>query len=302
MQPDKQTIELIARELATEPAFVEKDWHGVQVIAAIASLAFADYQFVFAGGTALSKAHKLIQRFSEDIDFRLHPLGHTPNRAALSAIKKGVIASLRKAGFNILEDSIVARNDNRFFAFMIRYDKQFTHSALRPDIQVEVTLDSPKLPVATLPVSSLVATYTKQQPEVNAIACLAYVENAADKLSAAVWRIASRVRGSDNDDPALVRHLHDLAILKDAIISDPHFVTLARGTMTADTIRYKDTAFAALTLPERCAHMITVLEKDTLYPEEYSNFVAGLSYAPSNATPDFAAALSAVRQLATLIT
>lgn len=301
MPPDKHTIGLIARELATEEAFIEKDWHGVQVLAAIAALVYPDYLLVFAGGTALSKAHKLIQRFSEDIDFRLHPVGHIPKRAALSKLKNSLIASLRDAGFQIDEGSIIARNDNRYFTFNIRYEKQFEHSALRPDIKVEVTLDSPKLPVAVLPVSSLVASFTQQPPEVAAITCLAYVENAADKFSAAVWRISARERGTGHDDPTLVRHLYDLALLKDAVIDDPQFVELARATMNADNERTKDGAFAALSLQEKCAHMIAIVEQDDLYPGEYENFVAGLSYASKEDTPDFASALTAFRQLAALI-
>ena len=153
MPPDKRTIELVARELATEEAFVDKDWQGVQVIAALAALSFEKYQLVFAGGTALSKAHKIIHRFSEDIDFRLHPIGHNPNRKALSQFKHNLIASLRNSGFDVDYERIVARNDNQYFMFYIRYDRQFEHSALRPNIKIEVTIDSPKLPVIPLPLA-----------------------------------------------------------------------------------------------------------------------------------------------------
>ena len=160
--PDKRTIELVARELATEEAFVEKDWHGVQVIAAIAALAFENYQLVFTGGTALAKAHKLIHRFSEDIDFRLHPIGHNPNRKALSQFKHNFIASLRNTGFVIDEERIVARSENQYFMFYIRYERQFEHLSLRPDIKVEVTLDSPKLPVG-INASRLTYSHTRKK-------------------------------------------------------------------------------------------------------------------------------------------
>jgi hypothetical protein len=69
--PDKAAIEEVALELGIDPAFVEKDWYVVQIIKEITSMESLGAQVIFAGGTALSKAHRLLQRFSEDIDFRL---------------------------------------------------------------------------------------------------------------------------------------------------------------------------------------------------------------------------------------
>src|ERR1700761_1578657 len=69
--PDKTVIEEVALELGIDPAFVEKDWFVVQVIREITTTNLLRAQVVFAGGTALSKAHRLLQRFSEDIDFRV---------------------------------------------------------------------------------------------------------------------------------------------------------------------------------------------------------------------------------------
>ena len=69
--PGKELIMEVALELGIDPAFVEKDWYVVQVIREIISIDLSGAQLIFTGGTALSKAHRLIQRFSEDIDFRL---------------------------------------------------------------------------------------------------------------------------------------------------------------------------------------------------------------------------------------
>jgi|SRR5882757_5272277 len=69
--PDKAIIEEVALNMGIDPAFVEKDWYVVQLIKEIISLKLFGAQTIFAGGTALSKAHHLLQRFSEDIDFRL---------------------------------------------------------------------------------------------------------------------------------------------------------------------------------------------------------------------------------------
>lgn len=53
------------------PAFaVEKDWWVTQTLAIIFQTEIASH-LVFKGGTSLSKAWKLIQRFSEDIDLAI---------------------------------------------------------------------------------------------------------------------------------------------------------------------------------------------------------------------------------------
>jgi predicted nucleotidyltransferase component of viral defense system len=41
------------------------------VIRKISKIRYEDFQVIFTGGTALSKAYGLIQRFSEDVDFRV---------------------------------------------------------------------------------------------------------------------------------------------------------------------------------------------------------------------------------------
>jgi predicted nucleotidyltransferase component of viral defense system len=53
------------------PALVEKDWYVVQAIAAITTIAASPFQLVFNGGTALSRAYRLIGRMSEDIDLKI---------------------------------------------------------------------------------------------------------------------------------------------------------------------------------------------------------------------------------------
>ncbi len=70
----KREKENIFRQISTEtglPAFaVEKDWWVVQTLAAVYQLEIAPH-VVFKGGTSLSKAWKLIERFSEDIDLAM---------------------------------------------------------------------------------------------------------------------------------------------------------------------------------------------------------------------------------------
>ena len=59
--------------LQIEEVFIEKDWFVTKLIKDTYSFTSSDpLELIFSGGTALSKAHKKIARFSEDVDFRIH--------------------------------------------------------------------------------------------------------------------------------------------------------------------------------------------------------------------------------------
>lgn len=68
---EKQTVFVqIGTKLNIHPAAVEKDWWVVQSLGLLQSMEVAPYT-VFKGGTSLSKAWNIIERFSEDIDLAL---------------------------------------------------------------------------------------------------------------------------------------------------------------------------------------------------------------------------------------
>jgi predicted nucleotidyltransferase component of viral defense system len=70
MSLDVDTLNEIATELGVNVSFIEKDWYACQALKAVSSIENEKFTIIFSGGTSLSKAHGLIQRFSEDLDFR----------------------------------------------------------------------------------------------------------------------------------------------------------------------------------------------------------------------------------------
>ena len=62
--PEKSIIEEIASIKGISEPFVEKDWYVTQVIGKVSEIVYQDFEIIFTGGTALSKAHNLILRFS----------------------------------------------------------------------------------------------------------------------------------------------------------------------------------------------------------------------------------------------
>ncbi len=297
-RPEKELFEEVALLKNIDPSFIEKDWFVTQVIAVLADLNTDGFEFVFTGGTALSKAWQLIQRFSEDVDFRV--IATHQSRKALSNFKHGVVEKLRKSGFAIEDDHIQARDENRFFSIDFYYPSYFARSgALRPHVQIEITIRDLQCPQRYLPVSSFVNAVTKQPPEVHRIACIDPAESASDKLSALAWRIPDRVRGGKDDDPSLVRHIHDLALLKELALTNTNFSALVSASMQEDDRRSKNNpSFAGLAKAEKFRQLLVILETEKeKYTREYDLFVKGVSYAAEGEVPDFTAAVKAVGAL-----
>src|SRR5690348_9106348 len=57
--------------LGLDEAVIEKDYYVTQVIHALSNLENESFRLIFCGGTCLAKAHKLVQRMSEDVDFKV---------------------------------------------------------------------------------------------------------------------------------------------------------------------------------------------------------------------------------------
>ena len=302
-RPEQTLIEEVALARNMAEVFVEKDWFVTQAIAAISAIDYQGFEVVFSGGTALANAHDLLQRFSEDVDFRLLVPENMQRRKARSGYKKALVDSLRQAGFSIEDSDVRARDENQFFAIDLGYESYFERvGALRPHIQVELKAIVPQLSPIYLPVSSFIHALGKIPPEVARVACIDPVESAADKISALAWRIPDRVRGSERDDPAIVRHIHDLAILKDRALAHPRFRELVASAMQEDDDRPKNNpSFSGTPMSQKLQRMLAVLEADAEYAREYADFVESVSYAPEGAAPDFTTAIQAVRVLADAI-
>jgi len=63
-------IRIVAQEKGIDPAMVEKDYWIMHCLYCLQKL---NMTFQLKGGTSLSKGHKIINRFSEDIDIRIEP-------------------------------------------------------------------------------------------------------------------------------------------------------------------------------------------------------------------------------------
>jgi len=300
---DQHLVELLASELQTQPDLIEKDWHVVRALGVLAAFDHGEVTPAFSGGTSLSKGWQLIKRFSEDIDFKLALVSsgsRSKDRYRRKAYRDRVLAAIAAAGFEPAGE-VLKGNEDRFFSAEFGFQSVFTAGrGLRPHLRIEMTFDDTALPPGARPIHSLLGHAQKLAPEIAAFPCVDPVETAADKLSALAWRVCIRDRGTERDDPSIIRHLHDLAALGPTISASDAFARLVQRAMATDTGRGGQRVPAVPAA--RFARMLDRLRRETFWSDEYAEYVRHVSYAPPQETITFTRALDALIALIDILT
>ena len=146
----KEIIETVARELGRSEQMVEKDT--IQSMF-LYELAKSELPFVFKGGTSLSKAYNLIDRFSEDIDLSMN---RRPTQSERVKSKELIIDITENLGLLLsnLED-IKSRYDYNKYVF--KYDSLF--SLIPLEIIIETSYYQSVYPVDKHVVGSFVGRF-----------------------------------------------------------------------------------------------------------------------------------------------
>ena len=98
--------------LRISPVIVEKDFWVCWILGQIFSDPELEPQFVFKGGTSLSKVYRVIDRFSEDVDLGIHPSFLGVSESVFTDLdsrtsRTGALLDMQKACGALLEKSIV---------------------------------------------------------------------------------------------------------------------------------------------------------------------------------------------------
>jgi len=284
-------------------ATVAKDFYVVRAIKAVASVDASPFILVFGGGTALARAHKLVKRMSEDVDFKIvSPHGSSVSRGnrrkLLGVLRERVNDVLQAAGFSFDptdKTTTWSRDENSYTVWHLPYDGSVGDD-LRPMIQVELTHASLRLDAVEKPVSSFVAEAFSHPPEVSSIPCVSLTETAAEKLVSLTRRTAMERAGLSRDpDPTLVRHIYDLHAMRDHIDLD-ELARLVPLIAAADAAEFRNQYPAyALDIKGETRSAATALQTDDLYRKRYNDFMSAMVYGDR---PDFRVSIGTVVRLA----
>jgi hypothetical protein len=294
----RELLEVQAYFGLPSPALVEKDRHVVKALGAIAAIDTTPLRLVFGGGTALSRAHRLVRRMSEDIDLRIVS-GAPPGRGALRRLRDAITQALLSAGFKFDPEDPACRksgNESRYTIYRLPYEPAVTgQGALRPTIQIETAVWPLRRPAVGLPVISFVAEALRLPPEIASIACVSIIETAADKFVGLTRRAGAELAGLDEPDPALVRHLHDLHALREHYDA-AEVIALAREVMLADAEAYGNQFPVYRENPIReTLRAVEGLAVDPGYARRYREFQRLMVYGEE---AEYAACIGTLRDLA----
>lgn len=299
----KNKIEKIREEYDIQPSFLEKDVYITKILKTLSNLENDKIIPVFSGGTSLHKGHKIIKRFSEDVDFRVKTKTDI-TRNDRREYREYIIQEINKIpNVKVIEETIQSRNESNFFGFYIDYPKEYSlDKSLRSNIKFEMGFEKLNSETKSCQIESMVdLLVNKFSKNIKAdkfnIDCISLEEIAGNKLSALMWRVQIKDRAQPfgiRNDPTIMRHLHDLSALHSQIQTD-NFVNMLQKSFNNDLGRSgsnKD-----IDLITSLNNTYDSLKNDKMYKKEYENFVDNMCYGKDNEIINFNTALNDFKEI-----
>ncbi|ASK33649.1 hypothetical protein CEK62_04210 [Alcanivorax sp. N3-2A] len=224
LHDDKEVFEelvlIAANSMGLPQAYVEKDYWVTRVLANLAGSLHRD-DFVFKGGTSLSKVHGLIHRFSEDVDLAVcnKSWGDSKRKKQLKAVGEEITA-----GLTYLPDHPGESKRGNFRKTYYQYPRLDEDAGLghaSDKLLLEINAMAAPEPHSREEVQSLVAEYLiasgngrlveRYHLQPFRLKVLDVQRTAAEKIIALVK--ASREGGDGNSLRLRIRHVYDLCMI-----------------------------------------------------------------------------------------
>ncbi len=148
-------IKAASRHFNVSPAIIEKDYY---VTLVLSELAKQVPDLLFKGGTSLSKCHKIIDRFSEDIDITLASNHHSQGKR--KNLKYTIIEICNTLGLNLLNES-ETRSRRDYNCYKIDYSASHSLPGLNPQLLVKTVFIVKAFPDEIKQASSMIYDYLK---------------------------------------------------------------------------------------------------------------------------------------------
>jgi hypothetical protein len=209
-----------AQEIRLPQIYVEKDYWVTKALWHLAQSPLA-LSVVFKGGTSLSKAYRLIDRFSEDIDLAIHAAEHTDNQ------RKQLMRKIERTaaqGLSQIKHDLRESKGSRFRRTVYAYpklDDAVNFGQASPQLLIEVnTFTSPE-PFERRLLQSLIADFLELRQRTELIEQFSLQEFSLSVLSVKrtlIEKILSIIKDSYSSNPAerlanRIRHLYDICLI-----------------------------------------------------------------------------------------
>jgi len=243
-------VKATAQEMNISFLYVEKDYWVTYILKALSKSEYIE-QAIFKGGTALSKAYRVIERFSEDIDLAVISTGMTSNQTK-KLIKK-IEKSMIDSNFKEIVDHIQVSKGSEFRKTVYDYAKlesgNFGHA--NSNIIVELNSFAQPHPYQLQEISSYVYDFllgkaddiiVEYELEPFSINVLDYRRTFCEKLSA-IARASYESNNNFDELKKKIRHLYDLYYLmqeKEIIqfLNSDNFATMVKSVRVDDNRQF----------------------------------------------------------------
>lgn len=221
-----QAINLVTNKNAIRPDIVEKDYYVTMILRLLSErLPF----IVFKGGTSLSKCHKAIKRFSEDIDITIDT---TISQGQKKKVKEAIEEVSAMLGLSIPNiDKTRSRRDYNRYEIEYNPIDELDDVAVLPAVILETSYTAISFPVSELPVHNYIGDMMVEEApdyiEKYALSPFTMkVQNISRTLADKVFAICDYYLQNKTEKHS--RHLYDIYKLLPHVPQDDSFKKLVK--------------------------------------------------------------------------
>lgn len=215
-----ELVAAAAESIGLPEVYVEKDYWVTRALKYLSESAHAG-ETVFKGGTSLSKAYRLIDRFSEDIDLAVFTEGKGDSaRKKLLKNVEGIVTT----NLEYVEDDERESKGSKYRKTVWRYPRSVDGTEFgqaSPELLVEVNAFTHPEPYEQLELKTFIAEVLADQGRGDLIDqfCLqGFSINVLSVRRTLVEKMLSVIKDSYRDDPVVelsrnIRHLYDICLI-----------------------------------------------------------------------------------------
>ncbi len=220
------TLLAAGNHLNTSPAIVEKDYY---VTMFLETLVKRVPNLIFKGGTSLSKCHKIINRFSEDVDLTLDADNQTQGNKR--NLKYEIIEVCNELGLELLNESDI-RSRRDYNRYEIKYPIRFQGSGIKQYLLVETVFMVKSYPDEIKSATSMIYDFWRKIGDKSAV-----VEYGMQPFDIRVQTLERTFVDKvfalcdyavSNDTTGYSRHIYDLYKLLDKVALDENLKILVK--------------------------------------------------------------------------
>ena len=225
-----QAIQAAAGGLGIREVFIEKDYWVCFILKNLSLSSEFKSQVVFKGGTSLSKAHKAIHRFSEDVDLAVILGDRSGNQ--IKKLLGDIELAIAKTPLKEITQAGITSKGSRFRKTVWEFKKtsQGDYGNASPDLLLEINSFATPSPFGVRSIQTYISDFLLQEDlkkEITTYELHPFEINVLDTKRTFTEKIAGIVRASfaqPDDHSELkkkIRHLYDITmLLRDNYISE----------------------------------------------------------------------------------